>query len=124
MTRLLAAALLALVSTAASAQDAPALHLAPYTVMVAGNVADLWTTKAAFDAGAHEGNGLTSTTRIAPIALSKACFAVGLGLAMRQLERHGHPRIAQLLGYVDGGVTFAAAAHNARLTNALQRKGD
>lgn len=86
--------------------------LAAYLAMTAGNGADLATTQQAFQRGAHEGNGLTSTTRIGPLAASKVSFTVGLALAMRLLDAHGHPTAARVLGFVDGGVTFGVAAHN------------
>lgn len=109
----LVAACLCFASSASAQEIKP--DWTAYTVMVTGNVADLWTTKAAFDAGAREGNGLTTTSRIAPLALSKVSAVVGIGLAMRLLEQHGHPRIAKALGFVDGGVTFGAAVHNRRV---------
>lgn len=84
-----------------------------YLAMVAGNGADLATTQQAFTRGAHEDNGFTSTTRIGPLAVSKVSFTVGMALAMRLLDAHGHPRAARMLGFVDGGVTFGVAAHNA-----------
>lgn len=85
----------------------------PYLIMVAGNVADLWTTKAAFERGAVEGNGIASGRPLLEIGLSKASFTVGIALAMRLLETHGHPRAARVLGYMDGSLTFGIAAHNA-----------
>lgn len=86
-----------------------------YSVMVAGNAADLWTTRQAFQRGAHEGNGITSTTRIGWLAVSKASAVLAVGMTMRLLERRGHPRIARVVGYLDGGATFAAAIHNHRV---------
>lgn len=83
-----------------------------YTVMVCGNVADLWTTQQAFSRGGHEGNGITATSQIGPLAVSKVSAVVGVGLAMRLLERHGHPKLARAIGFIDGGVTFSAALHN------------
>lgn len=83
-----------------------------YTVMVSGNVADLWTTQQAFNRGGHEGNGITATSQIGPLAVSKVSAVVGVGLAMRLLERHGHPKLAKFVGFIDGGVTFSAALHN------------
>lgn len=99
-------------ATTASAQERPRPDWTAYSVMVGGNVADLWTTHQAFQRGAHEGNGITSTNQIVPLALSKACATFAIGMTMRLLERHNHPRIAKVIGYLDGGVTFAAARHN------------
>ncbi len=86
--------------------------LTAYLTMLAGNGADLVTTQQAFQRGAHEGNGLTSTSRIGPLAASKVSFTLGLGLAMHLLDTHGHKRAARALGFVDGGVTFGVALHN------------
>jgi hypothetical protein len=110
------------VSATASAQERRSIFdVSPYVVMVGGNAFDIKTTKDCFDTGrCHEGNGLTSTNQIVPLALSKASATLAVGLAMRLLERHGHTRIAKIIGYVDGSVTFAAAAHNYRLTKRLQ----
>lgn len=85
----------------------------PYAVMLAGNVADLWTTKVALDTGrAHEGNPALSRQGIGTITIAKTCSVAVITLAMRVLETHGHPKVAKAIGYIDGGVTFGAAAHN------------
>lgn len=94
---------------------APRPDWASYGVMVGGNVADIWTTGQAFQRGAHEGNGITSTNRIGPLAVSKACAVVAIAVAMRLLERRGHPTIARVVGYLDSGVTVAAAVHNTKV---------
>mgnify|MGYP001617764181 FL=1 len=116
MTKVLIASifLILMVALPVSAQDRPMtiFDMAPYAAVVAGNVADLQTTKAAFARGAHEGNGFTATTNILPIAAAKISFMAGTMLAMRALETHGHPRWAKVIGYVDGGATFLAAWHN------------
>jgi hypothetical protein len=100
-----------LVSSPVAARVGPA----PYVVMVAGNVADLWTTQQAFSRGAIEGNGLIGGRPIVKLALMKMSFTCAMALAMRTLTAHGHPRIATVLGYVDGGITFGVAAHNHRV---------
>jgi|GEM_PF-6992891 len=87
-------------------------NLAPYIVMISGNVADIVTTQQAFSRGAHEGNGLTDTNKIGVLALQKASFTFAVGLAMHLLETHGHPKAAKALGYIDGSITWGVAAHN------------
>lgn len=114
LTFAVAAALL--IARPVAAQETHAIFdVTPYIVMVSGNVADIVTTGQAFNRGAHEGNGITSTNQIAPLALSKACAILGMGLTMRLLELHGHPRLAKAVGYLDGGITFGAAIHNTKV---------
>lgn len=109
------AACVASASPVAAQERPPAPDWPAYSVMVAGNVADIWTTHQAFSRGAQEGNGLTSTQRIGSIAISKACAVFAVGMTMRLIERHGHPRIAKAVGWFDGSVTFGAALHNHRI---------
>lgn len=94
---------------------APVVGPAPYAVMVLGNVADLWTTQQAFTRGAVEGNGMIGGNPIVKIAAMKVSFTFAVALAMKTLAAHGHPKAARVLGYVDGGLTFAVSAHNHRV---------
>lgn len=114
MARYTLAAFLVLASTAVHAQDrlTPA---APYLVMVAGNVADLWTTQSAIGRGALETNPVLAGSSRATLALAKVGGTVAFAVVMRALEAHGHPTIAKWFGYVDGAAMFAVAAHNARV---------
>lgn len=90
-----------------------AIDWSAYSVMVAGNVADLWTTQSALASGrAHEGNPALQRQGIGTITVAKVCGVVAIGVAMRTLAQHGHPKVARVLGFVDGGVTFTAAMHN------------
>lgn len=93
----------------------PAPSWPAYAAMVGGNAADLWTTHDAFSRGAVEGNGILNGHPITILTLSKLSCVLAIGLVMRRLERHGHPRVAKFLGYIDGGVTSAVAWHNARV---------
>ena len=102
-------------STVSAQERVPTPAWPAYSAMVAGNVADIWTTHQAFGRGAQEGNGITTTSRIGFLALSKVSAVMAVGMAMRLLERHGHPRIAQVLGILDGGATVGAAVHNHRI---------
>ncbi len=107
-------------SRPAAAQDPhqSIFTVAPYVVLVSGNVADIVTTSQCFNRGrCSEGNGgpLEGTRNIVPLTLTKGIFVGCLGYLMHSLETHGHPRIAKVIGYVDGGVTFAAAMHNTRV---------
>lgn len=87
-----------------------------YTVLVAGNVADLWTTQAALASGrGYEGNPALWKQGIGQIAIAKTGGVLVLVGAMRFLETHGHPKIARALGFIDGGVTVSAALHNTRV---------
>ncbi len=106
--------LLLLTPIAASAQDTP-FHAAPYVVLVAGQVADLWTTQAAIGRGAVETNpGLAGTSR-ATLALTKVGGTVVLVGLMRLMETHGHPTAAHVFGYLSGGASVALAISNARV---------
>lgn len=97
----------------ASAQERPSIFADPAAyVLVSGNVADLVTTGQAFGRGAHEGNGITSTNRIGPLAASKAAATVAELLALHLFAAHGHPRIGRVIGYGLGAVTWGAALHN------------
>jgi len=99
-----------------SAVVAPAQETTPsrahYVWMIAGNAADLWTTRQAFQRGAVEGNGIVTGRPFGVLTASKVSFVTGLTLAMRLLETHGHPRAAKVLGYVDGTIAFGVTAHN------------
>lgn len=109
-------ALVLLVAVPVKAQT-PAT-IAPYVALIGGNIADLVTTHQAFGRGAYEGNALTGfagTQQIAPLLVEKAAETVLVTWGMHYLARHGHPRVAKIMGYVAGGLTFAAAAHNARV---------
>jgi len=114
---------IAIGSHTAAAQEIPpkapaasrAINLTPYVLMVAGNAADLWTTKAAFDRGAQEANSIMAGLSIGQIAVAKGATTAGMVILMRFLETHGHPRVAKVIGYVDAGATFTAAAHNHRV---------
>lgn len=108
------AACVAGASTVSAQERVPTPAWPAYSVMVVGNVADIWTTHQAFGRGAQENNGITTTSRIGLLALSKVSAVIAVGMAMRLLERHGHPRIARVVGILDGGATAAAAVHNHR----------
>lgn len=106
---------LALAGSASSVSAQP-INWSAYTVMAAGNVADLWTTQSALSSGrAHEGNPALSRQGIGTITVAKTCGVAVIGVAMRLLETHGHAKAARILGWMDGGVTFTAALHNQRV---------
>lgn len=80
---------------------------------VAGNVADLITTRDVLNAGGHESNTTLNGSIFPHIAATKA-ITVGLTVvAMKVLADHGHPKIAAVLGFGSGFVGFGAAYHNA-----------
>lgn len=102
--------LLCLVPHVASAQSP-----APYAVVIAGNVADIWTTQRAFDRGLVEGNPLLGQhPKFSTLVATKVATTAVTILAMRTLASHGHPTLAKVLGYTLGGVTLAVAGHNER----------
>lgn len=79
---------------------------------VAGNVADLITTRDVLNAGGHESNTTLNGSSFPRIAATKA-ITVGLTVvAMKVLAAHGHPKIAAVLGFGSGFVGFGAAYHN------------
>lgn len=80
---------------------------------IAGNAADLITTKQVLDAGGHESNTTINGSSFPHIAATKA-ITVGLTVvAMKVLAAHGHPKIAAVLGFGSGFLGFGAAYHNA-----------
>jgi hypothetical protein len=97
----------------ARAEDTPkASTVAPYCVLIAGNVADLVSTQQAFKRGAVESNPFMAGEGLGRISSRKAITAGLMIVLMRALETHGHPTAAKWIGYVDGSVMFAAALHN------------
>lgn len=108
-------AMLALfVAASAHAQTTPRFaRLAPYVVMVSGNVADLWTTKTALETGrAHEGHPAWDHQAIGPLTAVKVSKIAASVVIMRLLEMHGHPKAAKWIGYLDGSFTLLISAHN------------
>ena len=112
------AVVLLLFAGTAQAQEQPKPHLfadlAPYVVLIGGNVADVVTTQQCLQRiGCHELNQAfgqyPSATRL---IVAKSISAGAMIVLMRVFETHGHPRLAKFMGYVGGGVTFAAAVHN------------
>lgn len=104
---------LILLGSASSASAQPAPNWSAYSVMAAGNMADLWTTKIALDSGrAHEGNPALERQGIGTITVAKTCGVAVVVVAMRYLETHGHPKVAKTLGFIDGAVLFGVSAHN------------
>lgn len=105
-----------LLGSASSASAQPAPNWSAYTVMAAGNVADLWTTKIALDSGrAHEGNPALERQGIGTITVAKTVGVLAITAVMRLLETHGHQKAAKILGYADGAVTFGVSAHNLKV---------
>lgn len=103
---------------AQSSPPKPSIGPAPYIVMIAGNVADLWTTKAAMDTGrAHEGNPAWVRQDIGTLTAVKIGGVIAIAVIMLMLETHGHPRAAKILGYMDGGLTVGVSAHNWRVAH-------
>lgn len=93
--------------------SAQTFDVKPYAVMLAGNMADLWTTKVALDTGrAHEGNPALNHQGMGRITAVKVGGVSFFIFAMRVLETHGHPKAARLMGYIDGGAMFGVVAHN------------
>ena len=84
----------------------------PYVFMIAGNVADLWTTKAALDRGAVEANPGLAGQPFQRLALAKVAGVAAMAVLMRIMETHGHPKVARWFGYVEGAATFGVAVHN------------
>lgn len=101
-------------SSVVYAQDRPRVDWTAYSVMVAGNVADLVTTQRALSRGGIEANPILGS-RGSTITVRKAGLVAGVALGMRWLETHGHPRAARILGYVDGGAMLGLALRNARV---------
>jgi hypothetical protein len=95
--------------------SAQSLKLA-YAAVVVGNAADLWTTQQAFGRGAVEGNPLVAgRPPVATLAVAKVAITTVVLLGMRSLANHGHPRVAAIVGWLDGAGSMAIAAHNNRV---------
>lgn len=93
--------------------NSPLLNLS-YGVLIAGNIADIGTTQEAFSRGAHESVGLLTagTQDIKTIAISRIIIVSGLAYLMHSAQKHDHPTLAKMIGFIDGGLTLGAAIHN------------
>lgn len=102
---LLIAALL--VATPVYAQE-----LAPVVVLSVGSALDLATTVHALATvpGAVEGNPILSHGGTSALVGTKVALTAAVVVAITRLSKRGHPKAAQVLGYV-GGFTFAAIAY-------------
>lgn len=116
MRTILASLVILICAIPAYAQDAtPSFDWTAYSVMVAGNVADLVTTKQAFDRGAVEKNPVLSGRGFGEIVAVKAVSVFVASLMVHRLQAQGHPRAARIAAWFDGGVGFTVAIHNARV---------
>lgn len=117
MTKYIVTIIVALLASIAQAQDKPKASIfdvAPYVVAIGGNVADVVSTNAAFNRGAHESNPLLPTDAGSIIAAKIGSSTVAI-LVMRYLDTHGHKTLAKVVGYGTGGLGVALAAHNTRV---------
>lgn len=88
--------------------------LAPYAALIAGNTADLVSSRQAFDRGAGEVNPMlefVGSSKVG-ITITKIAVTAVLVYEMRYLSRHGHPKAAKWLGYLDGAAMGAVALNN------------
>jgi len=107
---------LLLAAVPASAQDRPRLGPAPYLVMVLGSTVDLSTTLVALHTGAgQEGNPFLAHTGTPGLVGGKVAATAGLAYLMRHLAKHGHPRVATVLGYTAGIALAGVGARNAQV---------
>lgn len=90
------------------------LLLAGYLALFSGNTADVVTTHQAFSRGAFETQGFVTagTQNLATVTASKVIITSALTVVMHTLDQRGHRKIAAVIGFVDGGASFAAAMHN------------
>lgn len=103
--------ILALASPVHAQDVTPRIDWTAYSVLVAGNVADLVTTQRVFAQGGSEADPLLGHA-LPRIIATKAIMVSITALGMRALETHGHPKVASWLGLFSGGVGVAAAVHN------------
>lgn len=114
ITRLVCALAIVLVTVPLQAQDR--IGPAPYTVLIVGQMADLTTTLESLHSGrGKEGNALWSSAGTVGFVVIKTSSALAMGLAMRQLASHGHPRAAKVLGYSAGFALMGVGISNARV---------
>jgi hypothetical protein len=104
---------LLLSSVPASAQS---LGPAPYVVLTVASAADLATTLESLHSGrGREGNPLMQHGGEAGLVSLKVVGTAAIGGLMQQIARRGHPKAAQILGYVIGGTLTLVAARNTQV---------
>ena len=108
-------ALALFVAVPASAQTR--VGIGPYAALVAGSSLDLATTLHALHTvpGAHEANPFLSHGGDAGLIAGKVASTAALLFVMRQIGLKGHPKAAQILGYVGGAALAGLGARNARV---------
>lgn len=106
------AAVLVLCAISAPAHAEDTQLRRPLLLMTAGCVADLWSTKAVLDSGGHESYPFMRDAGFGQIVAQRIAGTVAWAVAMRTLEKHGHPRLAKTIGYVNVGLLFGATVHN------------
>jgi len=89
----------------------------PYLVLTVGSGIDLATTLHALHTvpGAHEANPFLSHGGDAGLIAGKVASTAALLFVMRQIGLKGHPKAAQILGYVGGAALAGLGARNARV---------
>lgn len=79
--------------------------------VVAGSLADGWTTHQAFERGAIEANPAYAPLGERRMMVVHAALITGTLIGLSRLART-RPRLAKGIALVMGGIGFAAAAHN------------
>lgn len=106
------ALVLAVLALPSTARADSIFDVAPYTVALAGNVADARSSLRAFSRGAEEGNPFLSQQPAVFLA-TKAAGTVGILYGMHWLSAHDHRTAARVVGYLDGSIMLVIARHNA-----------
>lgn len=103
------------VAVPASAQSQ--VGLLPYVTLSVGSGIDLVTTLNALHSvpGAVEANPVLSHGGDPGLIVGKVVSTAALMVVMRQIGLKGHPRAAQILGYVSGAALAGLGARNARV---------
>ena len=105
--------LLALLVSAVPASAQDRVGPAPYLVLTVGSGIDLATTLDAIHTGrGTEANPFLSHGGDAGLIAVKSVSTAAVAVLMNSLAKRGHPRAAQVLGYVAGGALTVIAARN------------
>lgn len=100
----------------ASPASAKSVGPAPYLALTIGSALDLGTTLHALHTvpGAVEANPFLSHGGTTGLVIGKVISTAALGLVMNRVGLRGHPRVAQVIGYVSGMALGSLGARNAR----------
>lgn len=114
MRRVMLTALVLLLASPVQGQTLSSI--APYVSVAVGNYADWQTTRNDLETGRfHEAQPAVYRQDMRTVTIFKATGVAVVVTLMWALQKTGHPKASKVVGYLDAGVTSAAAVHNYRL---------